>query len=181
MVLAAVCALVLAASGFGLWFWRYAATYAPLTPAGYWGPYATAGKHLVDRTTDLGDELYIDGPAGTQAEFITGLVDTGSHDVKITSFDRNPLIARIRWTPYITKPGGDITGERLQPRNLPAEISGHNQIRLIITFRKPPCQDGLYLNTDRIVFRWHALGVDHQYDMQLGDTATFVGCPTLSR
>lgn len=180
VVLATTGVLVLAATGFGIWFWRYAATYSPLSQSGFWGPCGHNARHLIDRTTDLGDELYIDGPGGTETQFITGLENSGSHGVTIESLVKNPFAVAIQWTPYVTRPGGDLSGERLPLRQLPAAIGSHQQIRLIVTLRKPACSPNYgYGNIDSLVLKWHALGVDHEYRMQFGFglPATFVACP----
>jgi hypothetical protein len=165
-----------------LGFWRYAATYAPLENAGWAGPYHVTGQPDVARhSTDLGDELYLRGPVGTEAQWITGIWNNGSHAVTIDSYLNNGLVTRVQWTPYVLQPGGDVTGRRLPPRSLPAEIGPHQTIRVLITVRKPAgCSNGVYVNTDSVRFNWHALGVHHDYDMGFDgtpDEATFVGCP----
>jgi hypothetical protein len=176
-MLAGGCVVLLAAAGLG--FWRYAATYAPLRPSAFAGPYGPNARHLVDLSTDLGAELYVAGPAGTEAQFLIGIEDDGSHSVTITGAQDDPVIARIQWTPYVFRPGSDVTGEKLPLRDLPAQIGAHQQIRMIITFRKPACSGGGYVDIRGVALNWHALGVDHDYLLPLGGGAgaTFVGCP----
>lgn len=174
------CGLLAVVVGVGLGFWRYADTYTALNPGSFDGPYHVAGAPDVSRQdTDLGTELYVPGPAGTEAKWLTALSNDGGHDITIESVSRNLLVANVQWTPYIVRAGGDATGVRLPPRPLPAQLGAHQTIRLIITFRKPVCAQGLSITTDVLNLRWHALGVDHSYDAPfgIGDGTTFVGCP----
>jgi hypothetical protein len=99
---------------------------------------------------------------------MTGLANDGSHGVAIKGFLNNGLIVNVQWTPYLLRPGGVISGEQLPLRDLPADIEAHQQIRLVITFRKPPCQPGTIADADALLIQWHALGVDHEYKMPLG-------------
>lgn len=170
--------VVLAAIGCGLGFWRYAATYAPLSPGGFFGTYGYEGRNVVQRSTDLGEELYVKGPAGTDGQVITALVNLGSHGVTIQRFLRG-TIANFQWSPYILRPGGNAFGKPLPLRQLPAYIPPQGQIRVILTLRKPVCEPGGFVNTDYVILYWYALGAHHEYDMPLtaGSPITFVGCP----
>src|SRR5690348_18273691 len=93
-----VCLVLLAAVVAALGFWRYAATYAPLRAGNFFSPYGNGNdQNLVVRATDLGTELYLNGPSGTQASVLTALANDGSHDVEIQRFERDPLIAEAEW------------------------------------------------------------------------------------
>jgi hypothetical protein len=172
------CVLLVAAIGTGLGFWRYAAAYAPLNPGGFFGPYGNANLVKIGmQDTDLGEEFYVKGPAGTQAAVITALANDGSHDVVIQRIESNPLIANIAWSRYVLRPGGNVTGVRLPLRSLPASIPAHSRIRVVITLRKPRCANRPIVNLDQLVVHWHALGVDHAYQWPFADGTTYVGCP----
>jgi hypothetical protein len=172
--------VLLAAVGGGLGFWRYAATYAPLSPSGFFGPYGNHASNLVIQPTDIGDEIYIKGPAGTEAQVFTGLDNDGSHDVTVESFPDSRLIANVQWAPWVTPGSAPGAEGRLPLRSLPANLPAHGRISLVLTLRRPVCTPrGIEVSTDRVLLRWHALGVDHQYALLLGfpERMTFVGCP----
>lgn len=175
--------VVVAAAGFGLGFWRYAATYDPGFGSNFSGPYRVAGQPNVHlRETDIGDELYVTGPAGTTAQWITDLTNEGSHDVTIVSFLDSGLITDVRWTPYVVRNGGNVFGVRLPPRPFPATLAPNQTIRLLLTFRKPVCEPGGQVTVDSLYLHWRALGVNHEYAMPLGGggqpPTVLVGCPT---
>lgn len=166
--------------GFGLGFWRYAATYAPLGPGSFFGPYGPGGRNVRIQFTDLGDELYINGPAGTEGQVITALENSGSHGVTIQRFVRDiNMVTDVQWSPYVLRNGGNVYGESLPLRQLPASIPPHQTIRIVLTLRKPPCVPGGFENTNYVTLHWYALGAHHDYDMPLSpdNSTTFVGCP----
>jgi hypothetical protein len=171
------CVVVLAAIGVGLGFWRYAATYAPLQEGGFYGPFRSADGVIVLRTTDLGDEVVIRGPAGTEARWIFSIQNNGSFDVSIDKIEEGGPLVRTEWSPYVLGPGGLGTGENLPLRNFPAAVTSHKEIRVVLTLRKPVCRSGLYVSTPDLLVDWHSLGVHHRSVLPFPVDATFVGCP----
>lgn len=166
--------------GSGLGFWRYAATYAPLGPGNFFVPYGPDGRNVRTQSTDLGDELYIDGPAGTEAQVLVALENDGSHGLTIQRFPRSiNMVTNVQWSPYVARNGSDITGESIPLRQLPASIPPHQTIRIVLTLRKPRCVPGGFENTQYVTLLWYALGAHHEYDMPLSpdNSTTFVGCP----
>jgi hypothetical protein len=182
VVLISACVLVLAAIAAGLGFWRYAATYAPLNPGPFFGGYPgeVNPRAIVMKDTDLGLEIYLDGPTGTEAEVITALSNDGDRDVTIERIETDrSVIPKVEWSPYRETPNSDGTGVRLPLRSFPATIPARHLIRVVVTLRKPLCPPGISVNVDRLIVHWHALGVDHVYWFPFGDAmdATYVGCP----
>lgn len=177
---AAVSLLVLAGIGFGLGFWRYAASYAPLQPGNFSGLYRTAANaHFHEFSTDLGDEMYVSGPPGATVDLIVALENDGDHPVTVQRFERLDGVADVRWSKYVTRPGGNAFGEPLPLQALPAHLAAHQTIRLVMTLRRPHCgPDGGWGSTNAVTLYWEALGVHHAFDMPLGiDDPTFVPCP----
>lgn len=66
------------------------------------GGYRGGTSHaIVVRNTDLGREIYLDGPPGTEAQVITALFNDGDTDVTIQRIETSAsLIPKVEWSPY---------------------------------------------------------------------------------
>ena len=175
----ALAVLLLGGVGFGIGYWRYAATYAPLQPGSFGGPYGAGSQYFRLATTDLGDEIYVAGPTGAESGYVLQLVNDGSHDVTVTGYERLPAVASVRWSPYVFHAGGNGFGVRLPLRGLPARIPAHESIKIVLTLQHPNCDvNGGYGSMTEIPLHWTALGVHHTFDMPFGPfSTTFVPCP----
>jgi hypothetical protein len=174
-----IAVLVLAAAGFGIGFWRYAASYAPLQMGDFGGPYGSGAPNFREVVTDLGDEIYVAGPTGAEAGYLLELVNDGSHAVTVTGYERVPAVTGVRWSRYVLNPGDSVFGARLPLRSLPAQIAPHQSIKIVFELQHPKCDGNRgYGTLTYVPLRWTALGVHHIFDMPLGDPATtFVPCP----
>ena len=175
----ALAVLLLGGVGFGIGYWRYAATYAPLQSGSFSGPYGAGSRYFRIATTDLGDEIYIAGPTGAESGYVLQLLNDGSHAVTVTGYDRLPAVASVRWSRYVFHAGGNGFGVRLPLRGLPAQIPAHKSIKIVLTLQHPKCDvNGGYGSMTEIALHWTALGVQHTFDMPFGSPlTTFVPCP----
>lgn len=173
-----VTVLVLAGAGFGIGYWRYAATYAPLEFGSFTVPYGP-GAHLLRQVqTDLGVEMYVAGANGSRSGYLVQLENNGSHPVTVTGFDKRWVIRRLQWSPYVLRPGGNAAGAPLPLRGLPAQIPAHRSIRLVLTLQRPNCRpDAGYGSATSFLLYWQAMGVHHTFDMPFGFDTTYVTCP----
>lgn len=113
------------------------AKYGPIRAGTFGGEYSHT--HLADGPPGT---TYITGPAGTEVVRMYSLANGGTHSVKITSVSGSAAVSRIRWSPWHLTPAGSSYGREERARNLPAVVPANDEIRLLVTIRKPAGCDG---------------------------------------
>ncbi len=113
------------------------AKYGPIRAGTFGGEYSHA--HLADGPPGT---TYINGPAGTEVVRMYSLANDGTHSVKITSVTAAAPVSRIQWSPWHLLPAGSSYGRNVRSRNLPALVPPDDEIRLLLTIRKPAGCDG---------------------------------------
>jgi hypothetical protein len=133
-IIAMLAALVLAAGALTtvLTLRHYDRQYGPIESGPFGGPIDP------DRLTGgIDRERFAVEPGGT-VQYMESLANRGSHSVKITSIETDPLVTQIRWSVYHVVGGGSAFGTDTPWRDFPAIVPGHyGIIRLRITIRRP--------------------------------------------
>ena len=106
--------------------------YGPIESGPFGGPYQL--KNLEYTKHDRALRL-VDRPGAT-AEILESLENRGAHSVKITSIDKTPFIADVKWSVYRPKPGGNVAGEDTPWQSFPATIPANGSIRLLVTIQR---------------------------------------------
>ena len=109
---------------------------------------------------------------GTTVQMVALLGDTGSHTVKVSSVDADPVLARVQWSTYRTVPEGSVQGVDTPWRSFPATIPAHGYVRLLLTLRRPASCKAFYrLHSDgaydgSLQVHWRSLLRAHTDDVE---------------
>jgi hypothetical protein len=140
--------------------------YGPIRAGTFGGEYSHT--HLADGPPGT---TYITGPAGTEVVRMYSLANNGSHSVKITSISASGPVSRIRWSPWHLLPAGSSYGREVPARNLPATVPPNDEIRLLVTIRKPAGCDGDDGFAPVVTVHWDTLLHSHATVIDFAQTA----------
>lgn len=106
--------------------------YGPIEAGPFGGPYQLNNLEY----TKHGRSLRLVDRPGATAEILESLENRGAHSVKITSIDKTPFIADVKWSVYSFQPGGNVAGEDTPWQRFPAMIPAKGSIRLLVTIQR---------------------------------------------
>ena len=142
------------------------AKYGPIRAGTFGGEYSHT--HLADGPPGT---TYITGPAGTEVVRMYSLANVGTHSVKITSVSASALVSRIQWSPWHLTPAGSSYGREERARSLPAIVPPNDEIRLLVTIRKPAGCDGDAGFAPVVIVHWDSLLHSHATRIDFAQTA----------
>ncbi len=140
--------------------------YGPIVAGTFGGEYSHT--HLADGPPGT---TYIVGPAGTEITRMYSLANSGSHSVKISSISAAAPVAQIRWSPWHLTPAGSSYGREVPARQLPATVPANDEIRLLITIRKPAQCDGDESFAPVVTVHWDSPLHSHSTVIDFAQTA----------
>jgi hypothetical protein len=187
IVLGAAVAVIVALVVAGV---SYAHVYQPLSADdGLTGPASERTiKPITDGETDTNWILV--GPAGTRGTVNYTLSNNGPFAAHVTGLAHWPTFPKtsLRWAPMNGPNGG---GDGYEPgllrdsRPLPVTIRPGGHVLIQVTVTQPSCTKGNRGNMDLtltdVPIRWNALGVRHEWDMQLTPSQfamPIISCPS---
>jgi hypothetical protein len=168
---AATLCFVAASTVVGVRVW--AEHYSPLDSVGFFGPELSSDPYIGPSD---GETRYMHSTKGLSTIWLMGVRNSGGTAVVVDSVEPVGAAGAVTWSPYVSAPGGLISGQPERARKWPAHLAGHGVIRLTVTLNAARCQRHRAVLFDAVQVRWHVIGVHHSQLIRPNQSVQL--CPT---